>query len=173
MLGGVDATVTPERMRATLGRFCTGVTVVSTEFDGVAHAMTANAFVSVSLDPPLVLVSIDQRARMHEILARSRRYGVSVLSADQERVALHFAGRPMPDPGGLLEPAAEAGPPLIHGAIAHVVCELHATVPAGDHTLYLGLVEELRSRPGAPLLFHAGDFGRIDVEQHESRWTAW
>jgi flavin reductase (DIM6/NTAB) family NADH-FMN oxidoreductase RutF len=172
MVARTDETVTPERMRSTLGRFCTGVTVVSTEFEGVAHAMTANAFVSVSLDPPLVLVSIDQRARMHALLAGSRRYAISVLSADQETVARHFAGRPMADTSELFEPAA-TGPPLIQGAIAHVLCELHETVPAGDHTLYLGRVEQLRSRPGAPLLFHAGDFGRIEVEQHEDRWTAW
>jgi flavin reductase (DIM6/NTAB) family NADH-FMN oxidoreductase RutF len=164
--------VTPARMRATLGRFCTGVTVVSTEIDGLAHAMTANAFVSVSLDPPLVLVSIDRRARMHEILSRTGRYGVSVLGAGQQRLAVHFAGRPMPDPGELFE-ADASGLPLIRGAIAHVACTLHATYPAGDHTLYLGRVDRLRSRPGNPLLFHAGDFGRIDVEQQESRWTAW
>jgi flavin reductase (DIM6/NTAB) family NADH-FMN oxidoreductase RutF len=172
MAARTDDSVTPDLMRSTLGRFCTGVTVVSTECDGVAHAMTANAFVSVSLDPPLVLVSIDQRARMHAMLARGRRYAISVLSADQEEVARHFAGRPMDDTSDLFD-AAEPGPPLIRGAIAHVLCELHETVPAGDHTLYLGLVERLRSRPGAPLLFHAGDFGRIETEQREDRWTAW
>jgi flavin reductase (DIM6/NTAB) family NADH-FMN oxidoreductase RutF len=94
-----------------------------------------------------------------------------VLGADQERLALHFAGRPMSDPGDLFE-LDRAGVPLIRDAIAHVRCSVHATVPAGDHTLYLGRVEQLRSRPGTPLLFHAGDFGRIDAHER-SGWTAW
>lgn len=172
MLDRLGTAITPAQMRTTLGRFCTGVTIVSTELETRVHAMTANAFVSVSLDPPLVLVSIDRRARMHQTLARSGRYGVSVLGAEQERLALHFAGRPMSDPGELFESDC-SGVPLIKGAIAHVRCALHASFPAGDHTLYLGLVEQLRSRPGTPLLFHAGDFARMEAEQQDSGWTAW
>src|SRR5436190_18031807 len=130
-------TIEPVVMRANLGRFCTGVTVVSTQVDDTVHAMTANAFTSVSLDPAIVLVSIDCRARMHTLLPRSGRYGVSVLGADQERVAMHFAGRPMDDPGELFE-VAGSSVPLVRGAIAHVACKLFAEHPAGDHTLYLG-----------------------------------
>ncbi len=81
-------------LRDTLGRFATGVTVVSTASQDGVHAMTANAFTSVSLEPPLVLVSVDNRTRMHRMLPDTRRYGVSVLAADQERLAMHFAGRP-------------------------------------------------------------------------------
>ena len=129
---------------ATLGRFATGVTVVSTERDGEIHAMTANAFTSVSLDPPLVLVSIDHRAKMHQLLPDTKRFGVSVLGCDQERVAWHFAGRPLAAPGELF--AADGDVPLVAGAIAHVGCSLHACHQAGDHTLYLGL----RRAPGQP-----------------------
>src|SRR5918911_2037517 len=82
-------------MRRTLGRFTTGVTVVTTARGGDVHAMTANAFTSVSLDPPLVLVSVDHRTRMHRLLPGTRRYGVSVLGSRQERTAWHFAGRPL------------------------------------------------------------------------------
>jgi hypothetical protein len=100
-----DTQFSPAQIRATLGRFCTGVTVVTTaDSQGAAvHAMTANAFTSVSLDPALVLVSIDHRARMHQLLPATGRYGVSVLAADQERIALHFAGRPLADHGELFE----------------------------------------------------------------------
>jgi flavin reductase (DIM6/NTAB) family NADH-FMN oxidoreductase RutF len=160
------------QMRSTLGRFCTGVTVVSTaSTDGEIHAMTANAFTSVSLDPPLVLVSIDQRAHMDRLLPRTGRYGVSVLAADQERLALHFAGRPLAEHGELFE--WSAGAPFVRGAIAHVGCRLHDRHPAGDHTLYLGRVEHLASRAGTPLVFHQGYFGQVSREEALAHTWGW
>jgi len=80
-------------LRNALGRFATGVTVVTAIENGKAHGMTANAFVSVSLDPPLVLVSLDNRSHMHRILPTVGRYGVSVLAEDQKALSDHFAGR--------------------------------------------------------------------------------
>jgi flavin reductase (DIM6/NTAB) family NADH-FMN oxidoreductase RutF len=155
--------IEPDAMRRTLGRFTTGVTVVTTARDGDVHAMTANAFTSVSLDPPIVLVSVDHRTRMHRLLPDTRRYGVSVLASDQERVAWHFAGRPLRDPGELFEWAGDV--PFVRGAIAQVGCSLHAEHEAGDHTLYLGRVEHLDGRRGEPLVFHAGAFGRLSAEE--------
>jgi flavin reductase (DIM6/NTAB) family NADH-FMN oxidoreductase RutF len=163
--------VSPAELRRTLGRFCTGVTVVTTERDGEVHAMTANAFTSVSLDPPLVLVSIDHRAKMHKLLPDTRRFGVSVLGDEQERVAWHFAGRPIPQPGELFEHDGDV--PLVAGAIAHVGCSLYACHEAGDHTLYLGLVEHLNSRPGEPLLFHRGVFGRVSPDEVLEQTWGW
>src|ERR671930_11339 len=116
--------IDPGAMRRTLGRFTTGVTVVTTARGNDVHAMTANAFTSVSLDPPLVLVSVDHRTRMHALLPDTRRYGISVLGSDQERVAWHFAGRPLRDPGELFEWAGDV--PFVRGAIARVGCSLHA-----------------------------------------------
>ncbi len=115
--------IEPGRLRSALGRFATGVTVVTTARDDQVRAMTANAFTSVSLDPPLVLVSIDHRTRMHQLLPDTRHYGVSVLAADQERTAWHFAGRPMADAGDLFVWADDV--PLVRGAIAHVACTLY------------------------------------------------
>jgi flavin reductase (DIM6/NTAB) family NADH-FMN oxidoreductase RutF len=143
----------PELLRRTLGRFCTGVTIVSTELDGEIHAMTANSFTSVSLDPPLILVSIDRRARMHALLPERGRFCVSVLAREQEDTAWHFAGRPCLEGDDVFD---EDG--LVRGAIARLECRLYAAHEAGDHTLYLGLVEDLDSRPGEPLLFHDGAF---------------
>ena len=164
-----EVMVSPADLRRTLGRFCTGVTVVTTERDGEIHAMTANAFTSVSLDPPLVLVSIDHRAKMHRLLPDTRRFGVSVLACDQERTAWHFAGRPLAEPGELFVHAGDV--PLVRGAIAHVGCSLHACHEAGDHTLYLGHVEHLDSRPGEPLLFHRGVFGRVSPHEADLEQT--
>jgi flavin reductase (DIM6/NTAB) family NADH-FMN oxidoreductase RutF len=138
-------------LRRTLARFATGVTVVSTELDGEIHAMTANSFTSVSLEPPLVLVSIDRRARMHALLPKTRAFTVSVLAREQEDAAWHFAGRPCLS-GDPFEDGA------IRGAIARLECSVYASFDAGDHTLYLGLVEALDRAPGEPLLFHDGAF---------------
>jgi flavin reductase (DIM6/NTAB) family NADH-FMN oxidoreductase RutF len=159
-------------MRSTLGRFCTGVTVVSTANEqGEIHAMTANAFTSVSLDPPLVLVSIDHRAHMHELLPQTCRFGVSVLAAEQERLAMHFAGRPLRDHGELFD--SVGGVPFVRGAIVHVGCSLHDRHRAGDHTLYLGCVEHLASHPGKPLVFHQGTFGLLSTEEALAESWGW
>ena len=138
-------------LRKVLGRFATGVTVVSTQLDGEIHAMTANSFTSVSLEPPLILVSIDRRARMHTLLPRTRAFTVSVLAREHEDAAWHFAGRPC-----LEDDPFEDG--AIRGAIARLECSLYAAFDAGDHTLYLGLVGALDRAPGEPLLFHDGAF---------------
>ena len=163
--------IEPRRFRSALGRFATGVTVVTTAREGEIHAMTANAFTSVSLDPPLVLVSIDHRTRMHELLPDTRHFGVSVLAHDQERTAWHFAGRPMADAGDLF--VWEGDVPLVRGAIAHVACTLYDAHEAGDHTLYLGEVQSIAERPGHPLLFHGGQFGRISVEPELAESWGW
>jgi flavin reductase (DIM6/NTAB) family NADH-FMN oxidoreductase RutF len=154
--------IEPRRFRSALGRFATGVTVVTTAREGEVHAMTANAFTSVSLNPPLVLVSVDHRTRMHALLPDTRHFGVSVLGSDQERTAWHFAGRPMADADDLF--VWDGDVPLVRGAIAHVACTLYDSHEAGDHTLYLGEVRSIADRPGRPLLFHGGQFGRISPE---------
>ena len=163
--------IEPRRFRSALGRFATGVTVVTTAREGEVHAMTANAFTSVSLDPPLVLVSIDHRTRMHELLPDTRHFGVSVLAHDQERTAWHFAGRPMTDAGDLF--VWEGDVPLVRGAIAHVACTLYDARRAGDHTLYLGEVQSIAERPGQPLLFHGGQFGRMSPEPELAESWGW
>jgi len=163
--------IEPRRFRAALGRFATGVTVVTTARDGEVHAMTANAFTSVSLTPPLVLVSIDHRTHMHELLPDTRHFGVSVLASDQERTAWHFAGRPMADAADMFVWHGDV--PLVHGAIAHVACTLYDAHAAGDHTLYLGEVQSIEDRPGAPLLFHGGEFGRISPEPALAESWGW
>jgi flavin reductase (DIM6/NTAB) family NADH-FMN oxidoreductase RutF len=155
-------------LRTTLGRFATGVTIVSTAGPDGVHAMTANAFTAVSLDPPLVLVSVDNRTRMHRLLPDTRRYGVSVLAAEQERLAMHFAGRPMPDQG---DPFVwECDVPVVKDAIAHFACDSYADHEAGDHTLYLGQVRAFHARSGRPLVFHAGEFTCVANEPVITSW---
>src|SRR3984885_3859312 len=123
------------RFRDALGTFATGVTIVSTRSDDLVHGMTANGFMSVSLEPALVVVSIASSARMHDILLRAGRYGVSVLAREQEAGSRPFAGRPDQDRQITLIEAK--GVPLVQGALTHVVAEVVDAHPAGDHTLFI------------------------------------
>ncbi len=144
--------------RQVMGRFATGVTVVTTVERDTVHGMTANGFLSVSLRPPLVLVSLG-RCRMNEMLPRSGRYGISVLSQQQQHFAAHFAAQ-KPSP---VEPAFtwQSGLPLLDGALAHLVCRVVDVHRAGDHVLWIGEVEYLDHRDDEPLLFYTGRFGTI------------
>ena len=146
--------------RRTLGMFATGVTVLTTRRGESVHGMTANAFMSVSLQPPLVLVSIDRRARMCELLHEGTRIGVNVLEAAQASLSDHFAGRALE---GTPEPAFELvhDTPLVEGALAHLVARIVRSYWGGDHSLFLGRVEFARYGEGEPLLFHGGRYERL------------
>jgi flavin reductase (DIM6/NTAB) family NADH-FMN oxidoreductase RutF len=139
--------------RQVMGRFATGVTVVTTIERDTVHGMTANGFLSVSLRPPLVLVSLG-RCRMNELLPRSGRYGVSVLAHDQQHFAAHFAAQKP----AAVEPAFvwHHGLPLLEGALAHLSCRVVDVHRAGDHVLWIGEVEYLYHREDEPLLFYTG-----------------
>jgi flavin reductase (DIM6/NTAB) family NADH-FMN oxidoreductase RutF len=154
-------------LRNVMGRFATGVTVVTTTHRDTIHGMTANAFLSVSLRPPLVLVSLG-RCRMSEMLPRTGRYGVSVLASDQEQFAAHFAGQRVSD----VDPSFvwHKDLPLLDGALAHVGCRVVDVHAAGDHVLWIGEVEHLFHREGEPLLFYTGRFGTL--RETEDRETA-
>lgn len=143
--------------KRAMGSFASGVTVVTAVRDGQVHGITVSAFVSVSLDPPLVLVSIGNRANAHGVLRTTDRFAVSVLAADQQAVSDHFAWRKVE---GLapLEDDPE-GVPTVAGALAVVQCVLHDAVEAGDHTLFLGRVVAARTRDdGAPLVYWRGRY---------------
>jgi flavin reductase (DIM6/NTAB) family NADH-FMN oxidoreductase RutF len=149
--------------RRTLGMFATGVTVVTTRRGETVHGMTANAFMSVSLHPPLVLVSIDRRARMCDLLHEGTRYGVSVLSQAQSPLSDRFAGRTGDEtPEPRFEVVRET--PLVDGALAHLVCRVVRSYWGGDHSLFLGRVEFARYGEGEPLLFHGGRYERLVSE---------
>jgi flavin reductase (DIM6/NTAB) family NADH-FMN oxidoreductase RutF len=146
--------------RKTLGMFATGVTVLTTRAGEHVHGMTANAFMSVSLRPPLVLVSIDRRAKMGALLHEGTRFGVSVLEARQTGLSDRFAGRIADDlPEATFELVHET--PLVEGALAHLVAHVVRSYWGGDHSLFLGQVEFARYGEGRPLLFHGGRYERL------------
>jgi len=147
-------------LRRTLGMFATGVTVITTRQGDQVHGMTANAFMSVSLEPPLVLISVDRRTKMCSLLHEGRTYGVSVLCATQSELSDRFAGRVNADAP---EPRFEIihDTPLVDGALAHFVANVSKSYWGGDHSLFLGRVEYARYSEGTPLLFHGGRYERL------------
>jgi len=151
--------------RDAVGRFATGVTVVTTHEAGELRAMTANSFTSVSLDPPLVLVCVVKSASIHEPIASTRLFAVNILGEDQEDVSGLFArhgelDEPM---GGVPYHLGRIGAPLIQGALCWIECELWQDYDGGDHTIYVGEVVEIHVEraDGRPLLFYAGGYGSL------------
>ena len=156
--------------RKTLSRFATGVTVVTVAHEEHVHGMTANAFMSVSLNPPLVLISIGHNAQMYRLLAPDVHYGVSILSNDQEGLSRHFGGRPVEGLG--IPFIQEQNVPLLKGAIAHIIAKVVYAYQAGDHTLFISEVEYMQSRHGSPLLFYSGSYGQM-TNQHPAEVLSW
>ncbi|HZQ69888.1 MAG TPA: flavin reductase family protein [Terriglobales bacterium] len=164
--------VTQAEFRKALGCFATGVTVITVDYEGEIHGMTANAFTSVSLDPQLVLVCVDHKAKTHAHLQAKKRFGVNVLASDQQAISQYYA-----KPARTHEHAEEEagarfdrtahGTPVLHGALAYLECRLHTAQDAGDHTIFIAEVEDVVVRQGDPLLFFRGnyrDIGRVDNE---------
>ena len=149
--------------RNTLGRFATGVTIVTALENGRTHGMTANAFVSVSLDPPLVLISLNNHCHMHRILSAGGTYGISVLAEDQRALSDHFAGRTVD--GVQVRFISRAGTMLLGGAIACFVVRVRDIHRSGDHTLYVGIVEYFEDRDDKPLLFYGGNYRQLKAER--------
>jgi flavin reductase (DIM6/NTAB) family NADH-FMN oxidoreductase RutF len=147
-------------LRSTLGMFATGVTIITTRVGEQVHGMTANAFMSVSLEPPLVLISVDRRTKMCGLLHEGSTYGVSVLCESQSMLSDRFAGRPGSEGA---EPRFDLihDTPLVEGALAGFVSKVVRSYWGGDHSLFLGRVEYAHTGEGAPLLFHGGRYERL------------
>ncbi len=164
-----EVAIDPREFRNCLGRFATGVTVITTEVDGQVHGMTANGFMSVSLDPPLVLISVGNQAHLNNLLPQSGRYGISILGENHEYFSRHFAGRPVE---GLAIPfVRKKDMPVLEGAAACLVARVVDIHPAGDHTLYIGQVEYLEACEARPLLFFAGKYRALDPEARHPMQT--
>ncbi|HEY8343101.1 MAG TPA: flavin reductase family protein [Calditerricola sp.] len=146
------------QLRNCFGRFATGVTVVTYPAEGERYGITVNAFTSVSLDPPLLLVSIDRRAKACGKL-EGRPFTVNILAADQQDVALHFAGRPQE--GLALQWEEGELAPRLGGVLAWIECAPWRAYDGGDHVLYLGEIRNFAYRDGEPLLFYSGKFARL------------
>ncbi|WP_371922477.1 flavin reductase family protein [Sporosarcina sp. Marseille-Q4943] len=143
-------------LRNCYGRFATGVTVVTCAHEQGKHGMTANSFTSVSLDPPLVLVSVDWRAKALPYL-KNNHFTVNILRESQQGTAMHFAGRAQ-DPAPFEWDGIE-----IKGSLAFIECEPWAEYDGGDHVLVVGKVKRFAYEDGTPLAFYGGKFSKVEI----------
>ncbi|MEH7744859.1 flavin reductase family protein [Neobacillus drentensis] len=142
--------------RTAMGKFATGVTVIATDVEGEVHGMTANAFMSVSLSPKLVVISIGEKAKILEKIKLSQAFSVNILAADQQELSMIFAGQ-------IKEPREVSfdrldGKPVLAGAVAQISCEVSAEHVEGDHTLFIGKVTDIKLGDAEPLLFYSGRY---------------
>jgi len=160
----------PMLFRQVLGRFATGVTVVTTCHDGINHGMTANAFSSVSLDPPLVLVSVDKKANMHDMLMTGEAFCINILAEQHADWSSWWAGKAPKDGDQFVDipySTRSTGSPVLGECLAYIDCKVWARYDAGDHTLFLGEVQEaaLSDDPGLkPLLFFSSKYRKLAEE---------
>jgi flavin reductase (DIM6/NTAB) family NADH-FMN oxidoreductase RutF len=154
--------VPPRQFRDLLGRFATGVTVLTARSaDGRRYGMTANAVASVSLHPPLVLVCVDHTRDIHDILLATTEFALSVLGEDQEALSRRFAEDEDDRFAGVPLLEGPYGLPLVADAVAHIVCAKRDAVTAGDHTIFLGLVTSGRAFDRPPLTYFRAAYGRF------------
>ncbi|MEC5422996.1 flavin reductase family protein [Virgibacillus sp. C22-A2] len=147
--------------RKAMGKFATGVTVVTTQVGKDIRGMTANAFMSVSLNPKLVVISIDENANIKNYINVSGKFAVSVLNEEQQDMSAYFAGQ--------IEETTEIefnwfnNMPTIKNSLVNLTCDVHDTVIAGDHILYIGKVTDVCISDGAPLAFFEGKYKQIQA----------
>jgi flavin reductase (DIM6/NTAB) family NADH-FMN oxidoreductase RutF len=161
----VPLPVDSSSFRQALAQFASGVTVVTTrDAAGDPMGLTVSAFCSVSLSPPLVLVSVDMGSEAHAGFRDSGVFAVSILAEGQDDVSRLFA---RPGPAKFRDfplTAGQRGLPLVPDALAHLECEVRAAHPAGDHVLYVGEIVALAVRAGRPLLYNRGGYRRLAGE---------
>ena len=156
-------TIDPDQFRAVLGRFASGVTVLTVRTSrGEDHGMTASAFCSVSLEPPLVLACVDRGAEMHGMLAPGSHFGVSILEEGQEALSRRFAELPSGRFDGIGYVRAESGVVLLDDALAHLDCRCVERYEAGDHAILVGEVEWAAVQQGRPLLYYRGGYAQLE-----------
>ena len=157
---------TLENLREAMRNWATGITIVTTSHEGVQHGMTVSSFASLSLEPPLVSVSLYNTSRTHGLVTASGHFGVTILSTKQQDISNRFAGR-IPDTedrlAGLDTETLVSGAPFISGGLAFFDCRVTQSIPTGTNTLFLGEIVALCSRDyGLPLLYFNQDYHQLE-----------
>jgi flavin reductase (DIM6/NTAB) family NADH-FMN oxidoreductase RutF len=148
--------------RKIMGRFATGVTVVTTAGPGGMGGLTANAVASLSLDPPLVLVAVDKRAGSHAEISANGCYAMNILSAEQQELSRKFATSGPKDFTGLTWTTDATGAPILDGALGYIDCRLREILPGGDHDIFIGEIVAGAARDdGEPLLYWSAGYRRL------------
>src|SRR5688572_22944498 len=151
-----------QRFRAVMGRFATGVAVVTARDDRGAVGMTTNALASLSLDPVLLVVCFDNEARTLPVVRATGRFAVNVLATGQEALAGRFASKlPLDEKFGDVSHSSERGLPILDGVLAWLACDVRELVPGGDHTIGIGAVAAMGHGEGPPLVWYRGAYTSV------------
>lgn len=151
--------------RDIMGRFVTGVTVVTTRYkNGDITGMTANAVMSLSLDPPLVVVSVDKSATMHSALSDGQCYAINILTREQEHLSNRFAMPGPKDFSDLTLRESKTGAPILEGILGYLDCKIVNILPAGDHDMFVGEILAGELGEGNPLLYYGGKYRSLAEE---------
>lgn len=154
--------VEPPQFRQLLGRFATGVTVLTGRTpNGEPIGMTASSIASVSLDPPLVLVSVEKAHDMHAALEQGSHFVLNILSSEQEALSRRFASEEQDRFRGVSYRENQRGIAVLDGVVAHIECEKQTAVPGGDHTVFIGLVVGGDATDRRPLLYYRGGYAEL------------
>ena len=146
-------------LRNAMGLFATGVTIITTkDASGKPFGLTANAFSSLSLDPPMLLICVDKGVDCYACFDESKVFAVNFLSLTQEELSTRFATKGIEKFEGLSYRVGELGVALLDGALAHFECTVAHAHEGGDHTIYVGEVQKLVTMEGDPLLFYQGKY---------------
>ena len=167
---GTQAVVPDEVFRDVIGRFASGVTVITTKADDGDHGTTASAVSSLSMDPPMLLICLNKTSDTQTAILGSGVFGVNILAEDQDQVAYKFAKKGQDKFAGVAVVRGRSGVPLVQGALAHLECEVEETVTGGTHTVFLARVKEAAGQEGAPLTYYRGRFGRLESALDESAY---
>lgn len=150
------------QFRNAMGKFATGVTVVLTEVAGDVHGMTANAFMSVSLNPKLVVISIAEKAQMLEKIKQSKSFSVNILASDQQELSMIFAGQAKKQQEIVFDRLE--GIPVLPGTVAQITCAVSAEHVEGDHTLFIGRIININLMDFEPLIYFSGKYRSLAEE---------
>jgi flavin reductase (DIM6/NTAB) family NADH-FMN oxidoreductase RutF len=146
-------------LRRIMGHFATGVTVITTiDKDGQPYGLTANALTSVSLDPPLLLICVDKKAESYPYFEESKVFTVNILAEGQESLSRRFAVSGGDKFKGVAYRNGANGAPILEGALAYIECKLYGSFEGGDHTVYLGEIEQAETVETKPLVFFRGGY---------------
>jgi len=155
-------TVDPKELRRVMGHFATGVTVITTkDAQGIPYGLTANAFMSLSLNPPLALISIDKTAQCYNCFDASKVFTVNFLSDKQEDISRRFATKGVDKFAGVEWHEGSNGAAILAGVIGYVECRIMESYDGGDHTLIVGDIVNAAASGDRPLLFFQGKYERL------------
>jgi flavin reductase (DIM6/NTAB) family NADH-FMN oxidoreductase RutF len=154
--------IEPQELRRVMGHFATGVTVITTkDKDGAPQGLTANAFMSLSLNPPLVLISVDKGATCYTCFELENGFTVNFLSDDQEEISRRFATKGVDKFAGLRWKEGTNGAAVLDGVLGHVECKIKQCHDGGDHTIIVGEIIDASAIGDRPLLFFKGKYQKL------------